>query len=76
MKFNDFIGSGVVFFWIANAKHEAATRYMEHQGFKLVEHIVWVKVSSRNSKLRMGPGFYLLHSHEICLVFVKIDRGM
>lgn len=43
---------------------------MEHNGYKLVDEIAWVK-QTVNGKIAKGHGYYLQHAKETCLIGVK-----
>eukprot|EP00003_Mantamonas_plastica_P001346 TRINITY_DN1096_c0_g2_i3.p1 TRINITY_DN1096_c0_g2~~TRINITY_DN1096_c0_g2_i3.p1 ORF type:complete len:156 (-),score=51.10 TRINITY_DN1096_c0_g2_i3:27-494(-) len=48
---------------------------MNDWGFNLVDKIIWVKLTAKN-KLHVTPGYYFLHSTEVCLVGVKATPGV
>merc|ERR1712224_195233 len=62
--------NGVIFMWVINAKMLWAIDFLAKEGFKVVETISWLKMSS-NRLLARGHGFYLQHAKEDCIVATK-----
>lgn len=61
--------NGFIFLWILANQMDDSTEILKKWGYDLVEVIVWVKL--QNGKVFTSPGFYFMHSHEICLVGMK-----
>jgi len=66
--------NGVIFMWVINAKLIWAIDWLENSGFKVVECITWLKMSS-NRLMARGHGYYLQHAKEDCIVAVKGDTS-
>jgi len=62
--------NGFLFIWVINARYAFAIELMERWGYKLVDHIAWVK-STVNRRMAKGHGFYLQHAKETCLIGKK-----
>ncbi|KEJ82486.1 MT-A70 family protein [Oxytricha trifallax] len=61
---------GYLFMWVTNAKPEAALSFFKKYGYRWVETIVQIK-TNKNGKVYRGPGRYIQHGFELCLVGVK-----
>ncbi|BAM79336.1 similar to (N6-adenosine)-methyltransferase [Cyanidioschyzon merolae strain 10D] len=61
---------GLLLIWVINAKYRVALQMFERWGYRLVDEIVWVKLTV-NRRLAKNHGFYLQHAKETCLVGVK-----
>eukprot|EP00924_Labyrinthula_sp_SR-Ha-C_P001742 snap_masked-scaffold_64-processed-gene-0.37-mRNA-1 protein AED:0.39 eAED:0.40 QI:0/0/0/1/1/1/2/0/1625 len=68
--FSYFQSTGFLLLWIVNSKRHIAEKMISTNGYKILDSVVWVKVSKQN-KLQIGPGYYLRHASEICLLCGK-----
>lgn len=64
---------GLLLIWVINAKYRVALQMFERWGYRLVDEIVWVKLTV-NRRLAKNHGFYLQHAKETCLVGLKGDH--
>ena len=48
---------------------DSAYEILNFWGYKVVDHIIWVKL--KDDKVNMTHGYYFMHSFEICLVGIK-----
>jgi N6-adenosine-specific RNA methylase IME4 len=64
---------GLLLIWVINAKYRVALQLFERWGYRLVDEIVWVKLTV-NRRLAKNHGFYLQHAKETCLVGLKGDQ--
>lgn len=62
--------NGVIFMWVINAKMCWAMDWLKEQGYKVIECITWLKMST-NRLMARGHGYYLQHAKEDCLIAVK-----
>lgn len=62
--------NGLLFIWVINAKYKTALELFEHWGYKVVDEIVWVKLTV-NRRMAKSHGYYLQHAKELCLVGKK-----
>lgn len=59
--------NGFLFVWVINAKYKLAIDLMESWGYRIVDEVVWVKMTV-NRRLAKSHGYYLQHAKEVCLV--------
>eukprot|EP00924_Labyrinthula_sp_SR-Ha-C_P000802 augustus_masked-scaffold_7-processed-gene-4.64-mRNA-1 protein AED:0.15 eAED:0.18 QI:0/-1/0/1/-1/1/1/0/273 len=62
--------TGFLLLWIVNAKRTIAEQMISKNGYKILDTVVWIKMSS-NQKLQIGPEYYLRHASEMCLLCGK-----
>lgn len=60
---------GFMFLWILGNQIKSACEMLSKWGYDLVDIIVWVK--TKNGRVYLSHGYYLMHSFEICLVGYK-----
>eukprot|EP00494_Astrolonche_serrata_P030379 UN30646 len=65
---------GVLMVWVINAKVTYTIKFLKSRGFKLVESMTWLKMSSKRLLAR-GHGYYLQHAKEECIIAVKGDTS-
>eukprot|EP00924_Labyrinthula_sp_SR-Ha-C_P013277 snap_masked-scaffold_45-processed-gene-1.5-mRNA-1 protein AED:0.38 eAED:0.38 QI:0/-1/0/1/-1/1/1/0/189 len=70
LDFSYFQSTGFLLLWVVNAKRNIAEQLVVKNGYKILDTVVWVKVS-KNQKLQVGPGYYLRHASELCLLCGK-----
>eukprot|EP00924_Labyrinthula_sp_SR-Ha-C_P007835 augustus_masked-scaffold_28-processed-gene-4.112-mRNA-1 protein AED:0.46 eAED:0.46 QI:0/0/0/0.5/1/1/2/0/755 len=70
LDFSYFQESGFLMLWIVNSKRYVAEQMIVKNGYKVLDTVVWVKVSKHN-KLQVGPGYYLRHVSEMFLLCGK-----
>ncbi|DBA71464.1 TPA: hypothetical protein ACH3X2_011260 [Trebouxia sp. C0005] len=61
---------GFLFVWVINAKYKFTLDLFDRWGYKLVDEIVWVKMTV-NRRMAKSHGYYLQHAKEVCLVGKK-----
>ncbi|KEJ82585.1 MT-A70 family protein [Oxytricha trifallax] len=61
---------GFLFMWVTNGKPNLALDFIQLHGYRWVETVVWVNLD-KNGNVFKGPGRYLQHGMEQCLVGVK-----
>jgi N6-adenosine-specific RNA methylase IME4 len=59
--------NGFIFLWVTNFHYENGFNILKNWGYEIIDTITWIKTTTKK-KLIKGPGYYLLHSKEICLV--------
>jgi len=64
--------NGFLFVWVINAKYKWTLDQFEKWGYKLVDEIVWVKMTV-NRRMAKSHGYYLQHAKEVCLVGKRGD---
>lgn len=62
--------NGFLFVWVINAKYKFTLDLFDKWGYKLVDEIVWVKMTV-NRRMAKSHGYYLQHAKEVCLVGKK-----
>ncbi|KAK9798897.1 hypothetical protein WJX73_003541 [Symbiochloris irregularis] len=62
--------NGFLFVWVINAKYKFTLDLFERWGYRVVDEIVWVKMTV-NRRLAKSHGYYLQHAKEVCLVGKK-----
>ena len=70
LDFDKLQDSGIAFMWVTNATEELARKFFKKFGYKIVEQIVWVKLT-KTGKVVRTQGYYTQHSYEKCLMAVK-----
>mmetsp|Transcript_34808 Transcript_34808/g.53459 ORF Transcript_34808/g.53459 Transcript_34808/m.53459 type:complete len:155 (-) Transcript_34808:468-932(-) len=70
----DLSRKGFCFLWILNSQMDVGYECMHKWGYQVVDQITWIK--TKNGKVHISHGFYLLHSSEVCLVGYKCPTGM
>ena len=60
---------GFMFLWILGNQIKMACEMLAKWGYDLVDLIVWVK--TKNGRVYLSHGYYLMHSFEVCLVGYK-----
>lgn len=61
---------GYLFVWILNMKEQKVIKMLQLSGYKMVDKIVWVKLTSRGNPVN-GNGYYVRHSTETLFIFKK-----
>ena len=65
---------GYCFYWTINSKDYLAEQFFAAHGYKKVDTIGWLKLSSKTGKESMSsPGCYFRHTMEFCHVGIKGD---
>ena len=65
---------GYCFYWTINSREYLAEQFFAAHGYKKVDTIGWLKLSSKTGKESMSsPGCYFLHTMEFCHVGIKGD---
>lgn len=62
--------NGFLFVWVINAKYKFTLDLFDKWDYKLVDEIVWVKMTV-NRRMAKSHGYYLQHAKEVCLVGKK-----
>ncbi|KAK9813137.1 hypothetical protein WJX72_009655 [[Myrmecia] bisecta] len=70
LPINKLQTNGFLFVWVINAKYKFTLDLFEKWGYKLVDEIVWVKMTV-NRRMAKSHGYYLQHAKEVCLVAKK-----
>eukprot|EP01090_Pellita_catalonica_P007570 TRINITY_DN1815_c0_g1_i2.p1 TRINITY_DN1815_c0_g1~~TRINITY_DN1815_c0_g1_i2.p1 ORF type:complete len:318 (+),score=43.10 TRINITY_DN1815_c0_g1_i2:1-954(+) len=64
--------AGFCFLWVINSQFEFGFECLRKWGYTYVDSVTWVK-KTVNDKIAIAPGWYILHSSEVCLVGVKAN---